>query len=101
MFFSNWRNLSRTSSHPPTSQNQRNHIVNTLVQLDAGEKSRSITSHELGVSVHDFKGSAHVGCEVDLVYDQQIGLGNTRTAFPGDFIPALENKGRLSIGMIS
>ena len=52
------------------------------------EKERTGTSHFFGVSVHNGQIGANRHSEISFVDDEQIGLGNARTAFARDFVAA-------------
>lgn len=59
-----WR--AGTSSGPPRGEDELNHVVYAVALLHAREDGRAISSHELGIAVHDFEGCADVRSQIDL-----------------------------------
>ena len=58
--------LARAPRCPPSRQNQVHHIVHTLPFPDGRENRGSISTHELGIPVHDGERCTNVRCQVDL-----------------------------------
>src|SRR5690606_26057078 len=53
---------------------------------NGGEHERTISSHLLGITIHDFEGSADVRRKVGLVDDQEIRAGDARTSLARDLV---------------
>ena len=60
--------------------------IQTLAGLHIGKHERPFATHFLRGAIHDLQLCTHMGPEVDLVDDQQIGLGDTRPALAGDLV---------------
>ena len=51
---------------PPSSQDEIDDVIDTLVLFDTGEDGGAISTHGFRVAGHDFEGGSDVGCEVNL-----------------------------------
>jgi len=59
---------TRAASSPPCSKDEIDHVVDTLVLLDACKYGRTVSAHDPCVTLHNLQGSIHVFCDIDLVY---------------------------------
>lgn len=59
--------FTRTACCSPSSENETENVINSFSLSYAGENGWTITSHQLRIPVHDFKGSTNMRCKVDLM----------------------------------
>src|SRR6266850_5348753 len=63
-------------------------VVHSDPVFDLGKNNGTATSHGVRVTLHYAKIGADSFRQIGLVDDEQVGLGNARTAFARDFVPA-------------
>ncbi len=67
------RGISSSSSRHSSVDDEFDHRAQALTGLLVGEHERAIAPHLPCVSIHDVERGADMGCEVDLVDDDEVG----------------------------
>ena len=70
----------------PRVENVADNFVQAMAVFDLGKHKGPLPSHQPGIPAHDLKVGADGLGQIGLVDDQQVGLGNARTAFARDFV---------------
>src|SRR5882724_10728796 len=72
----------------PGMNDRADNVVHSDPVFDLGKNNGATTSHRVRVTLHYAEIGAHSLRQIGLVDDEQIGLGNARTALARNFIPA-------------
>jgi hypothetical protein len=77
--------IGQSGGLQPTDLLDESHdLVDAFPTQEIGEDERPGTANPLGIRSHDGKVGAHMGSEVGLVNDQEIGPGDGGSSLAGD-----------------
>src|ERR1700753_3871489 len=70
------------------AQDARDDGVEPHALVGLREHERAVSAHGARVARHDVEARAHVGRQIGLVDDEEVGLGDARAALAGDLVTA-------------